>query len=277
MNNKRVSIAAVLVAAAMSLSACGGSGGKTADKATSGAPSASASTPATSGGAYTPLTRANFASTIAEASKSKGSAHMTMTLGTSVKASGDVNYGAGAPSMKITVGVSQSGQKMQIQEILVDGVLYMSMPGVTPQGKYLRLDSNTPGMGSLGDVLKNIDPASMVAKVTKSLTRLEYVGPTTIEGDQTQHYKLVVNAKKAVQGLGLSGLPSSAASAIPDAMTYDAYFNADNTMRRITMEVMNEAMQVDMTNWGAPVRVVAPPKSDVADMGKMAPSMPAKP
>jgi hypothetical protein len=60
-------------------------------------------------------------------------------------------------------------------------------------------------------------------------------------------------------------------------MTYDAYFNADNTLRRITMKVMNEAMQVDMTNWGAPVQVVAPPRSDVVDMSKMAPSMPAKP
>lgn len=275
MNNKRMSMAAALVAAALSLSACGGSGGKTADAATSGAPSAS--TPATSGNAYTPLTKADFASTIADASKSKGSAHMTMTLGTSVKASGDVDYGGGAPSMKMTMDLSQGGKRMQIQEILVDGVIYMSMPGVTPQGKYLKLDANTPGMGSFGDVLKNMDPASMVAQMTKSLKRLEYVGPATIDGDQAQHYKLVVDARKAVQGLGLSGLPSSAASAIPDAMTYDAYFNADNTLRRITMKVMNQAMQVDMTNWGAPVRVVAPPKSDVADMGKMAPSMPAKP
>jgi len=276
MNNKRMSMAAALVAAALSLSACGGSGGKTADAATAAAPSAS--TPVTSGNAYTPLTKADFASTIADASKSKGSAHMTMTLGTSVKASGDVDYGGAAPSMKMTMDLSQGGKRMQIQEILVDGVIYMSMPGVTPQGKYLKLDSNTPGMGSYGDVLKNIDPASMVAQMTKSLNKLEYVGPAAIDGDQTQHYKLVVDAKKAVQGLGLNGLPSSAASAIPDAMTYDAYFNADNTLRRITMEVMDEAMQVDMTNWGAPVRVVAPPKSDVVDTGKMmAPSMPAKP
>jgi hypothetical protein len=277
MNNKRMSMAAALVAAALSLSACGGSGGKTADAATSDAPSASASAPATSGDTYTPLTKADFASTIAEASKSKGSAHMRMTLGTSVKASGDVNYGGGTPSMKMAMDISQGGKRMRIQEILVDGVIYMSMPGVTPQGKYLKLDSNTPGMGSFGDVLKNIDPASMVAQMTKSLKRLEYVGPAMIDGDQTRQYKLVVDAKKAVQSLGLSGLPSSAASAIPDAMTYDAYFNADNTLRRITMKVMNEAMQVDMTNWGAPVQVVAPPRSDVVDMSKMAPSMPAKP
>lgn len=276
MNRRRMSMVAVLVAAALSLTACGGGGGNGADKAAAGSPSAGASASTTAGSGYAPLTRADFASTIADASKSKGSAHMTMTMGSSVKASGDVDYG-GAPSMKMTMDISEAGKKVQIQEILVDGVIYMSVPGMTPQGKYLKLDANSPGMGSFGDVLKNIDPASMVAQMTKSLNKLEYVGPATIDGDQAQHYKLVVDAKKAIQGLGLGGLPSSAASAIPKSMTYDAYFNADNTLRRITMEVMGEAMQVDMTNWGTPVHVVAPSKSDIVDMANLAPSMPAKP
>jgi len=274
MYRKRMSMAAVLVAAALSLTACGGNGSKSAGTSSDGA---STSSNTGSSGSYTPLTKDNFASTIAETYKTKSSAHMEMTMGDLVKAAGDVNYSGGSPSMKMVMTVSQGAKKVQIEELLVKGVLYMSMPGMTPSGKYVKLDANTPGMGGVSDLLKNVDPASMITQMTKSITKLDYAGTTTIEGAQTHHYKLVVDAKKAVSSLGLSDLPSGAASSIPESLTYDAYFNDDNTLRRITMDVMGQSMQMDMTNWGTPVSVTAPPKSDVVDMSSMMPSMPAKP
>jgi len=279
MFRKRMSIAAVVVVTALSLTACGGTSKDAADKSTDSPSSAStdSGSGSDSGSGYTPLTKDNFASAIADSYKQKSSAHMEMTMGDTVKASGDVSYADKSPGMKLAMTVSQSGQKLQIEEILVDGVLYMSSPGLTPSGKYVKIDSKTPGVGSMSDLLKNVDPASMIGQMTKSLDKLEYAGTTKIDGNSTHHYKMTVDAKKAVSSLGLSDLPSSAATAIPDSITYDAYFNDDNTIRRITMDIMGQSMQMDMTDWGTPVTITAPKKSDVVDLGSMMPSMPAKP
>ena len=296
MYRKRMSMAAVVVAAALSLTACGGSGtgdDKAADGASSGSsatassssssssPSSSSSSSSSSGGtatgAYTPLTKDNFASTIADGYKTKRSAHIEMTMGETVDASGDVNYSGAKPSMKLAMKVTQGGKKIQMEEVLADGTLYMSVPGLTPNGKYVKLDANTPGMAGLGDLLKNVDPAQMIVQMSKSIKKLDYVGTTEIDGDTTHHYKLTVDAKKAVSTMGLNNLPSRAASKVPSTLPYDAYFNDDNTLRRIKMDVMGQSMEMNMTNWGAPVTVTAPKKSDVVDLSKMMPSMPAKP
>lgn len=280
MYRKRMSMAAVLVAAALSLTACGGSSkdaAKTTGGASSGSSASAGSSGSSDGGSYTPLTKDNFASTMAQGYKTKSSAHIEMVMGKMVSAAGDVSYSGKAPAMKLTMSVDQGGKKIQMQELLVDGVLYMSMPGITPNGKYVKLDSSTPGMGGLGDLLKNVDPAQMMGQMTKSIDKLEYVGNTDIEGDQTHHYKLTVNAKKAVQSMGLGNIPNSAEAKIPDTLTYDAYFNDDNTLRRMTMDILGQSMEMNMTNWGAPVTVTAPSKADVVDMSSMMPSMPAKP
>jgi hypothetical protein len=201
---------------------------------------------------------------------------MEMTMGDTLDATGDVDYSGKKPAMRMTMKVSQGGKKIQMEEILVGGALYMSVPGMTPSGKYVKLDGNAPGMSGLNDLMKNADPAQMLGEMTKSINKLEYVGTADIDGATTRHYKLTVNGKDAVSNLGLSSLSGAAASKVPDKLSYDAYFNDDNTLRRIKMDISGQTMEMDMTNWGAPVTITAPKKSQVVDMSSMLPSMPAK-
>ena len=71
MFRKRMSIAAVVVVTALSLTACGGTSKDAADKSTDSPSSAStdSGSGSDSGSGYTPLTKDNFASAIADSYK----------------------------------------------------------------------------------------------------------------------------------------------------------------------------------------------------------------
>ena len=273
MNRTRTGLVAVLLTASMGLTACGGGGGdeKASDASTASA-SASASASTGSGetnASYTKLTKNNWATVLADSSKASPNSHMTMKMGSMLTASGDVSYAGGKPAMKMTMKISASGRTINMEERLVDGAMYISAPGVIPNGKWMKIDSNSPGMGQMAGMLKNLDPASMASLGKDAITTFKYVGEDEVDGDAVHHYTLKVDTTKAVDKLGLGSVASQAGSSLPPSITEDVFLNDDNTLRRITATIAGQRLVVDRTNASSPVKVTAPPAGAIVDMSSM--------
>lgn len=274
MNRTRTGLVAVLLTASVGLTACGGGGD---DEKASSASTASASASASTGtgatdASYTKLTKDNWASVLADSSKASPNSHLTMKMGSLLTATGDVSYSGAKPAMQMTMKITVSGRTINMEERLVDGVMYMSAPGMLPDGKWMKIDANTPGMGEMAGMLKNLDPSSMASLSKDAITSFKYVGEAKVDGDAVHHYTLQVDTTKAIDKLGLGSLTSQAGS-MPKSITEDVFLNDDNTLRQITADVSGQKLVVDRSDASSPVKVSAPPAGDIVDMSSMMSSL----
>lgn len=215
------------------LAACGGSNDKAGSSSSSH---------------YTPLTKATFAKEVSGAMVHEKSAHMTMSMA-GMKGEGDFRYDGGATVMKMDM--AQGAQKVDM--ILADKNLYMQAPGMTPAGKWMKIDSKTPGVGQMLSQLDNLDPAAQVKTMEKGLKKVQYVG----EKNDLYRYNVTVDPRVGLQGTNLP------ATSVPSELTYAMSLDDHNLLRSMTMDIQGQHMVMTMSNWGEKVDVTAPPAKDV--------------
>lgn len=191
------------------------------------------------------------------------SAHLVMEMGgggQSMNAEGDVSYAGDTTSMQLTMQSPEMGPGV-IEMRMVDGVMYMSMPPMTPEGKFLEFDLNDPNspMGSLGGVTQG-DPLETFKAFDEGLREVKYLGPEEVDGEEMDHYVLTVDGKAAAKAQG------APAGSVPDEITYDLWLDDDDLMRRIQYTMAGGGVTISMSDWGKPVTVKAPAKSDIMQM-----------
>jgi hypothetical protein len=271
--------AAAVLALAVTTAGCGGDEKPAADaaastSATSGAsvtasptdtptdtPSStpSASAAATTGTASGALTRDTFVAAMTKAMKDRGSAHMHMSMAGSLEATGDVSYAGDSPAMQMTMTMaSMSSAKIEMR--FLDGTMYLSVPGLTPKGKYLAVTSKDASFGPMIKQFQNFGPDGTLAMLKKGVKKFEHVGSTTIDGTSFEHYRVTVDPRALTSELGL---PSGAPGSVPKSVTEELYIGQDNLMRRAVMTVSGQKFTVDVTDWGKAVHITAPPASQV--------------
>ncbi len=199
----------------------------------------------------------------------KQSAHMTMTVnsgGQALDAEGDVSYAGKSTAMRLVMKAPQLGGTMEIR--LVDGFMYMSVPPLTPQGKFMKLDTNDPNspFGDLGDVTES-DPLATFDAFDAGLQEAKYLGEEELDGETVHHYVLTVDAKKAAKAQG-QPVPKGT-----ENVTYDLWIDDDDLMRQIEFTENGGGLTMRMDDWGKPVTVKAPPASAIVD----APTIPGVP
>lgn len=203
------------------------------------------------------LTKASFAGTMTEAIQLKRSAHLRLEVGTAVSAVGDVAYDGSAPSMRLSLAFS--GQHAGLR--LVDGTAYLSVPGLTPAGKYLEIEPDNAMMGSLVRQLRSYGPQGSLEMLKGAVTSFRDAGTTTIGGQQVRHYIVTVDPARLLQQMKLpTSVPSGS---LPRQVTEDLYVGSGNLMRRLVMNAAGQRITLDTTRWGEPVHVTAPPPADV--------------
>jgi lipoprotein LprG len=202
-----------------------------------------------------------------QSSVKAGSAHMTMTMtakGQQVTdMQGDVSYGGGKPSMQATMTVPQLGsRKMEMR--YVGNIMYMQIPGMTPSGKFVAIDprdSSSPMAKSFAGLSDQMDPMASLKRMQTAVQSADRVGKGTVQGVAVDHYKVVVDTKKAIGDAG--GLAQQAQGQLPKTITYDLWLDSENLMRRMTFEVVGTAAEIEMSKWGEPVTVRRPAQSDI--------------
>jgi hypothetical protein len=276
----RLAACAGVAALAVTLSACGGSDSSDPE-ATSGEASSSAaeagSDSGSDGGSASGSTAAApeggydaeaLLAAMKAAVEDTESAHLVMDIasqGQQMAGEGDFSYEGDQTEMQMTMDVPDMGSTLEMR--LVDEIMYVAMPPLSPKGKFLKIDVNDPNspMGDLSSVTQG-DPRQTFDAFEAGLQKARYVGEEQVDGETLDHYVLTVDAAKAAEAQGMGG---QGAAAGPKTLTYDLWIDDQNLMRKITMDSGGVDLTMEMSQWGEPVTVEAPPASAIMQMPQM--------
>ena len=265
--------AAVLAAATGSLTACNDADTATKDPgaASSASASESASDDATdaaedpgstdSGGH---LDKDGLVEAITVGTHEAGSAHISMEMsgGSAMSAEGDVDYQGSNPEMQMTMKMPQMGAgTMEMR--LVDGIVYMTLPQVTPPGKFLKIDpkdKSNPMSRNFGSMTDQMDPLNSIKGMRAGVQEVEFVGAESVQGEPADHYLVTVDTAKMMKATQQKTVPG-----MPETLTYDMWLDDEDLLRRMQFDLGGVKMDMLMSNWGEPVEVQAPPAGKIVE------------
>lgn len=259
-------LGAALAASAMlvSLAACGDDKVDGAS-ATPTSPAASTTTSAPTeevGPEPTKVDVDDFGARLAASIDGLTTARMSMRItssGTVVAASGQVDYRGDTPAMAITVRSAAFGSG-KIDVRVVDGVMYMSLPVEGSGGKFYKIDLNDPD-NPLGATLGNLDsfdPKATFGMLTHGVKKVVDLGSEEIDGVSTTHYQLTITTKQLKKQLGQ-------VAGVSKTLTVDVWLDSQDRMRRMRVLIPGSGqMTTDLSHWGEPVVIKAPPARMVA-------------
>lgn len=264
----RASIATLLVSVLL-LAGCGGGDDEdpkpaadSSSDAASGSPSAA---DPTTDGATSELDEDSFYETITRAQEEAGSFRSTTTTtnsGMTFVLEQEATYDDGQ-LLGHSKSTAQSPQ--QVESVVADGVVYLKVDGMgIPSGKWLKIDPEDPANADnpLAALAGLADP-EVALEAVGDLESLKLVGPETVKGTETSHYRATVLTANYAEILGL---PDDAADLLPAKLPMNMWVDADN--RPVKFEMSFEVRGVESTteqtyyDYGADIDVTVPADSD---------------
>lgn len=201
--------------------------------------------------------------------------------GVSMTLSGDEEY---SPSLEMSVSLHEAGQDMN--EIFVGHQIYIDDPAISAelgakQWAEINLDEATGSLGSLSSLVdsgRNEDPATQLSALLASKA-VAKVGTETVQGQQTTHYSGTLNADQFLQNSASAGqLSATQAASLKSLLqsggvtteTIDVWVASSGLPVQVKVDAHTAAgesdVTMDLSDWGAPVQVSAPPASEVTDV-----------
>lgn len=182
-----------------------------------------------------------------------------MTMEGAVDLSGD------SPKMNLDMEVPGAGNMTMI---MADGRIFMAMPGVTEEGKFLEVPEEQ--LGDAATSLDEVDLNSQYDAWEEGAQKVTFTGEEDVEGETMRRYEVVVDASVAADAAGMTGDDAAAMTSLGEAFVYDVWVDEEGLMRRIVMEIEGMVTEIKADNWGEPVDIEAPADSDLMttpDMG----------
>jgi hypothetical protein len=256
---------------ALVAAACGG-----------GSSSSSSNTTSTSGGSSSVLS--SYTSTV-----NTKSAHLALILGVTQPGRAPVNLtGSGAASFatdqsEFSLTVPQAGT---FQVRLVGGTLYLMLPpqaqaatGGKPWGA-ISLASLQPGNSSVpGLGTGSSDPSQILGYLQGVSSSVTNLGPATVRGVQTTHYRAVIDLNKAAQAnpQAAAAYQKLISQIHTSTLPVDVWTDSSNRVNQMRIQIpvpvgqgQSGTANVDLTlqlfDFGVPVTVVAPPANQVGSL-----------
>lgn len=179
--------------------------------------------------------------------------------------SADLSYGATLEESSMQMSMAVMGMDMDI--ILVDGTIYMSMGEMT-QGKYLSLTmeemAEDPTMAGTFDSMESMDAAAQAEAMADAVTSFEHTGTETVGDVDADVYTMTVDPTKLEAGT--AGIDEATADQVGDmTVVYKVASDGVPVEADITMEVGGQEMVVEsaFSKWGEPVDIKAPADDEV--------------
>ena len=271
-----------------------------------GASACAKSATTTHGSNTTNLSPFQLVSQAASKTEAEKTAHMSMTMninggGQSVDVTGNGAVDIENQAAQLTFdmsGIPGANGTASFDMVLKDGVMYMKVPqslaGQTPGGKsWIKIDISAfekqagLGVGGLsGGSMAAFDPAQTLAYLKGVSQSVTHVGSDTVDGASTEQFHIVIDMKKAldqVSGSMKCDLSSIESSLGDMTIPADVWIDDQGRLRRMTMDLtmnvpgsqqsVGMTMQMDLTDFGTPVNVTAPPADQVYDV---TPSIPTQ-
>lgn len=187
--------------------------------------------------------------------------------GQAMDVDGAMDLSGEQPAMQLTMSMPDLGE---IEMLLVDGSMYMAVPGLTPEGQYMEAPPEM--MGDVQD-LDEID-VSAQWEAWEQAEKVVFVGTEDVDGTEVRRYEVTVNegvvneaVESAAEEMGDAAAATSAAMSGP--IVYDVYLDEDNLMRKMVADIDGTTMEMTMDNWGEDPGIEAPSPDQITDMGDM--------
>lgn len=256
----------VVVVASLSLTACQDD----SDPVAASSPVPSGSSPATSpptpetgnrssSGPSLDAASLAFLDRMAEGMGKSGTAHLEMAVSGRVetRSSGDLRYGGGGSEIDLTTELPAAGAPGQeLRLVVLRDAAYISAPGFTPAGKFFRVDKDSPRFQELAGASISMSPEQSVKAFRAGLISAREVGQETIQGVRATRYAVKADAARALEAQGSSVTPG-----MPGTITYQVWLDGQDRMRRMGLRIAGTRLQIDISDWGEPVEIAAPPRS----------------
>jgi hypothetical protein len=251
--------AAVLLA--LGLAACGSNepaatGYKPSTPAstpTAAKPAATATTAPAKPAPATRLNRVTFVPAMTSAIAKQKSWHTTGTM--TVNGTPAMTMDGYQTTDPVAMSMEMSGAALEGKTgkvIVVKGVAYVSMPGMTPAGKFVKFKS---GLNSqLSELVEGGDPTKIYKSFGSSMVSVKFVGVQTVQGQKLDRYDVTVNTAKALAAQG-----KKVPEGVPSTLTYSMFMDKAHLIRRMSFDMGPVAMVLDMTSYNKPVDITAPP------------------
>jgi len=191
----------------------------------------------------------------------------------SMEAEGDIDFAAEDASLEMTF----FGQTMEMR--IVDDTMYQRLPAMmrppSLDAEWIGMPADAAG-GMAFNPLAGPNPAGddMIEMLRSVTGELEELGAAEINGHDAWGYRGVIDVAAAVEEMSdeerieaniASGMLGSAGM---EEMPVEIWITEDGLPLRMLMTMEEEAlfsmsMQLDFTDYGAPVTIEAPPEADV--------------
>ena len=209
------------------------------------------------------LTTANFVDTLVSAQKKAGSYDFTMTTtaaGQTMTATGSMHAEGETPAIAMVMSTPEMGSDLEIR--FVDGIMYMNLGELTAN-KFLQIDptdATNPLAAGMGDMTGSLDPTKSMRAQEAAIMAVTKTGePEEVDGVMAQPYEVVMDTTKlAKEQRAQFDAAAAAGLEIPSELRYRYWFDAENLMRKMVVDVMGSQTEMIFRNWGSGAAVEAP-------------------
>lgn len=224
------------------------------------------------GGSSSGLTKDNITQRTTNAMLAQGSMHIEMAVTADdggLLMIGDQVMGADFDSTKVAFDYTELGADdmptNQMSVTVVDGLIFANL-GESSDDKYVRVDP-TDTSSELGaafaPMLEELDVTKSISKFADAITSVSQEGADeTFDGVKTTPYRVTVDVDRAVAS---GALDEDTQLRAGGTIVYTFYIDSDDLLRRMKSEVDSAVVQVDVTKFGEPVEIVAPPAEEVIE------------
>lgn len=185
---------------------------------------------------------------------------MTMTMktgGEDVTLEGAVDVSGDSPALDMDMQIPGAGA-MQMR--MVDGRLFMAMPGVTPEGKFMEVPPEQ--LGDAATALEEVDITSQMDTWEDAARKVVFVGEEDVDGTTMRRYEVTVDSAAALDSAGM-GDDAAATSGMSDEFVYNVWLDEDNLMRKLAFEMDGVVTEMTADNWGEPQEVQLPAEDEI--------------
>jgi hypothetical protein len=200
-------------------------------------------------------------------------------------------------SMDVSMDMSSVLQGLTIRVVYLAGKIYEQIPQITqlyPGKSWISLDlsglANRPG--GTGALNLGGNPAAMLRLLTQQGQTVTPVGSSDINGVPVKGYVVSIDPRFIQKQLGSANVPSWMRQAISSVSFQDAtetvFIDGSGQLRRYTLHMglsvpsshqpsvtIDESL--DLSNYGAPVSITAPPADQVVDLQQLLNDAPSQP
>jgi hypothetical protein len=204
------------------------------------------------------------------------STQMTFKLGSMLGQMGLPSSMGGLAQLKNTsikeVALEQNGDYVIYMQL---GFLSSQLPG----GKqWIKLDVSKLGKAAgldLGKLMSGtqFQPSDLLGMLTSEGAKIQRLGPATVDGVATTHYRVTIDLAKVLQSKGLTSPLLNGITAQMKTATSEVWIGKDGLVRRVKISYnvphgatpMRMAMTMSLYDYGAHLSIAAPPSSQVFD------------